>query len=89
MGPQKSFITQHFINGLKKKVRVIIPRLKNFTLLNLNYDIFHLVTSWLDTTLSLFIHTVDDSFGDFRTNACYLLARNNTAILYAGSHDTA
>ena len=48
-------------------------RLKNVTLIILNYNIFQLVTCWLDSFLSPFLDTVDDSFGDFLTNYCYLL----------------
>ena len=33
-----------------------------------------MVTSWLDTVLSLFLHNVVDVFPDFWTNDCHLLA---------------
>ena len=49
---------------LKKQGHVMILRLKNFTLDILNYNIFEVVTSWLDTVLSLFLHMVDDVFPD-------------------------
>ena len=51
----------------------MILRSKHFTLSILKYNIFQVVTSWLDTVLSLFLHTVDDGFCDFWTIACYLL----------------
>ena len=59
------------------------------------------MTSWLDTILSLFIHTVFDGIYNCWTNACHLLALSNiqyldflcsnhdTDILYAGSRETA
>ena len=31
------------------------------------------MTSWLDAVLSPFLHTVDDYFREFWTNACYYL----------------
>ena len=58
----------------KKQGRVVMLRLKNFTIIILKYNIFEVVTSWLDTVLSPFLHTVDDGFRDFWTNACYHLA---------------
>ena len=76
-------------------------KLENFTIIILNYNIFQLVTSLLDTNLSHFIRTADDGSDDFWTKACYLLVQNNikylniqccshdTALLFAGSHDTA
>ena len=38
-----------------------------------NTAVFVVLTSWLDTLLSLFLDTVDDSFRDFWTNACNLI----------------
>ena len=52
----------------------MILRLKNFTLIIFNYNIFEVVTSWLGTVLSLFLHYVDDLFPDLWTDGCYLLA---------------
>ena len=49
-------------------------RLKYLTLNILNYNIFEVMTSWLDTVLSLFLHPVDDGFRGFWTDVCYLLA---------------
>ena len=43
----------------------MILRLKSFVLSNLIYNIFELVTSWLDTILNRFLHNVDDVFPDF------------------------
>ena len=51
-----------------------MQRLKNFTLIILKYNIFEVVTSWLDAVLSPFLHNVDDGFRDFCTNAWYNLA---------------
>ena len=48
----------------------------NLTLLNLNYNIFQLMNSWLDTVLSPFLHNVDDGFCDFWTNPCYLFTNS-------------
>ena len=55
---------------------MIIPRLKNFTLIIFKYNIFEVVTSWLDTIRSLFLQNVDDVFPDFWTDGCYLLVHS-------------
>ena len=57
----------------RKQGRVIILRFLNVTLLIVIYNIFQVVNSWLDKVLGPFLHTVDDGFRDFRTNAFYLL----------------
>ena len=54
----------------------MILRLKNFIVIIFIYNIFRVVTSWLDSILSLFLHNVDDVFPDFWTDDCYLLAYN-------------
>ena len=48
--------------------------LKSFTVIFSNTTDFKLVTSWLDTVLSPFLHIVDDGFYDFLTNGCYHFA---------------
>ena len=52
----------------------MILRLKNFTIIIFSYNIFEVVTSWLDTVLSPFLHTVDDGLRDYWTNAGYFFA---------------
>ena len=37
-------------------------------------NILQEVIFWLDIVLSIFLHSVDDNFRDFRNNACFLLA---------------
>ena len=60
-----------------------ILRSKNFIILILNYDITHVVISWLDTVLSPGLHIVEDGSRDFWTNACYLLTvETNLAFKY-------
>ena len=56
--------------------RVVILRLKKLTLLILRYIIFQVETSWFNKVLKPFLHTVDDTFRDFWTSACYLLANS-------------
>ena len=49
----------------------MILKLKNRTTTIFNYSIFEVVTSWLDTVLSLFLHNVEDVFPDPWTDDCY------------------
>ena len=58
----------------RKQGRVIILRLKNFRQLILTLNFFEMMSSSFDIVLSPFLHTVDNGFRDYLTNACYLHA---------------